>query len=176
MKYFNEDKTASESEELYSRLANICLEQLMFSSDAYVCMIKLNLHGYKRLHRVLTKKFYDLYLELQNDIVEMYHKVLPVDEDFKHYTTESLKEHLHNWNKKAKEDLVEVGEIIRKIFEQDGYIPCVAQKVQKILYKNIIKNERAIQKFEDCDWSNDVIYLHDKYLHDKIKHEEHREV
>ena len=106
----------------------------------------------------------------------MYHKILPVDEDFERYTTESLKEHLHNWNKKAKEDLVEVGEIIRKIFEQDGYIPCVAQKVQKILYKNIIKNERAIQKFEDCDWSNDVIYLHDKYLHDKIKHEEHREV
>lgn len=45
-----------------------------------------------------------------------------------------------------------------------------------MLYRNIIKNERAIQKFEDCDWSNEVIYLYDKYLHDKMKHEEHKDV
>lgn len=170
MKYFNENKNTSESEELYGRLANICLKHLMFSSDAYVCMIKLNLHGYKRLHRVLAKEFYDIYLELQNDIVEMYHKVLPVEQDFEPYTTDSIKEHLYHWNKEAQEDLKDVGIIIKDIFEQDGYIPCVAQKVQKMLYRNIIKNERAIQKFEDCDWSNEVIYIHDKYLHDKMKH------
>lgn len=75
-----------------------------------------------------------------------------------------------------QEDLKDVGIIIKDIFEQDGYIPCIAQKVQKMLYRNIIKNERAIQKFEDCDWSNEVIYIHDKYLHNKMKHEEHKDV
>ena len=179
MRYFGNDieidYTTLSTEELYSHLANICLEEIMFSSDAYVCMINLNLHGYKRLHRMQSKKFYNLYLELQNDIVEMYHKILPTEQEFERYKVDNLKNHLYHWNKRNQINLKSVGEIIKNIFEKNGYIPCVAQKMQKIIYRNLIKNERAIQKFEDCDWSNEVIYIHDKYIHDKVKNDEHHE-
>ncbi len=176
MGYFKEENykekrvnNVSKSEELLNKLSKICLDELMFSSDAYICMIELNLHGYKRLHRYLSKEFYNLYLELQNKIVEKYDRALPMPKEFKKYTTDSLKEHLEHWTEILKEHLKEVGEIIKGVFEEDGYIPCVAQKVQKKLYKNIIKNERALQKFEDCDWSYEVIYQHDYYLHSKLK-------
>ena len=64
MTYFkNQDElNVSNSEDLLRQLSDICLEELMLSSDAYVCMIKLNMHGYKRLHRYLSKEFQDLYL------------------------------------------------------------------------------------------------------------------
>lgn len=176
MSYFQNEKCtksvyseSSRSEELLAELGNICFEELMLSSDAYVCMIKLNLHGYKRLHRNLSKTFYDIYLELQNKSVEMFNKALPIADKFDRYTTKDIKSHLEDWNIILKEHLHKVGEIIKGIFEEEGYIPCIAQKIQKILYKNIIKNERAIHKFEDCDWDSEIIYIHDRYLHEKEK-------
>lgn len=176
MGYFEHEKSnktiysnVSKVEELLNELANICFEELMLSSDAYVCMIKLNMHGYKRLHRHLSKEFYDMYLEIQNKYVEMYNKSLNIPNKFEKYTAKDIKSHLYNWTNILKEHLSKVGEIIKGIFEEEGYIPCIAQKLQKILYKNIIKNERAIHKFEDCGWENEIIYQHNDYLHSCMK-------
>lgn len=177
MTYFkdNESYNVEESniEQLLRELSDICLEELMLSSDAYVCMIKMNMHGYKRLHRHISKKFQDFYLELQCESLEKFNRVLSSEINFKVYKINNLKEHLETWNLKLKEHLKKVGYIIKQIFEQEGYIPCTAQKIQNILYKNIIKNERAMKKFEDCDYSYHIIYEHDKYLHEKMKEKEY---
>lgn len=175
MSYF-EEKTTDTPEVLLSELSDICLEELMLSSDAYICMIKLNMHGYKRLHRYLTKKFQSLYLELQNESIERYDRALPSEITFKQYKPIDIKEHLETWTEELHKHLKRVGVIIRKIFEQEGYISCRAQELQKLLYYNMIKNERSIKKFNDCDWSYETIYLHDHELHKKMKQkEEHRD-
>ena len=97
MGYFEHEKSnktiysnVSKVEELLNELANICFEELMLSSDAYVCMIKLNMHGYKRLHRYLSKEFYDMYLEIQNKYVEMYNKSLNIPNKFEEYTAKDI--------------------------------------------------------------------------------------
>lgn len=175
MGYFKGDEYKSSeysrSEEYINKLGKICLDELMLSSDAYICMIKLNMHGYKRLHRHLSKKFHDLFLKIQCKSIEDYGKSLEIPEGFKTYHVENLKEHLTAWNDILKIHLKEVGEIIKGIFKEEGYICCLAQDVQKILYKNIIKNDRAINKFNQCDWSNEIIFEHDKYIHTKLKEE-----
>ena len=175
MRYFEEDKKHKKSvgdNTHFSELAEICLEELMLSSDAYTCMIKLNMHGYKRLHRCLSKKFHDFYLQIQNDSLERTGKSIQTYGSFDVYTVKNLKEHLEKWNDKIEEHLKRVGEIIKDIFEEYGYINCTAQEVQKCLFKNLIKNERALHKFEDCNWDYDTIYRHDRYLHKKMKEEE----
>lgn len=170
MGYFKEDKQSrSMSEKAIERLSEICLDELMFSSDAYICMISMNMQGYKRLHRHISKKLYSLYLDIQKDAIEKYNEPINTESEYRKYYTEDLKTHLEEWNIKLESDLKEVGQIIRTIFEENGYIYCTAQKIQKILYKNLIKNERALKKFEDCGYNHDIIYMHDKYLHDKIK-------
>lgn len=178
MGYFEEDKKykkESDTHSMYlSELGDICLEELMLSSDAYVCMIKLNMHGYKRLHRYLSKKFHDFYLTVQNNSLESTGKAVENNSSFEVYTVKSLKEHLIKWNEKLEIHLKKVGKIIRDIFEEEGYISCTAQEIQKCLFENLIKNERALQKFEDCNWDYDTIYRHDKYLHEKIKEREHK--
>lgn len=168
MSYFLESESES-CKELLAELANICLEQLMLSSDAYVCMIKMNMQGYKRLHRYLSKKFQCLYLDLQNEYLEKYKETAPTNIEFNEYHPETLKEHLESWNEILNIKIKRVGEIIREIFEKEGYICCIAQEMQKIFYKNIIKNERALKKFEDCGWDYKTIYNHDKYIHEKMK-------
>lgn len=177
MTYFkNQDElNASNSEDLLRQLSDICLEELMLSSDAYVCMIKLNMHGYKRLHRYLSKEFQDLYLAFQYESLKNFDRVLSSEIRFETYKIKDIKEHLLTWTDVLKQHLKTVGLIIKQIFENEGYISCTAQKLQKILYKNIIKNERALKKFEDCDYNYQIIYEHDKYLHEKMKEKEHKE-
>lgn len=157
------------TKDLYNKLSKICLDELMISSEAYVCMIELNLHGYKRLHRFLSKEFQNFYLEVQKDAYEKIDETLSSEYEYRSYKPENLKEHLETWTEILKKHLKEVGEIIKGIFEEEGYIPCIAQEVQKVLFRNLIKNERAIDKFNDCNWSYEIIYEHDKYLHKKIK-------
>lgn len=175
MAYFEQEKYVDETstESLLNELGDICLEELMLSSDAYVCMMKLNMQGYKRLHRYLSKEFQDLYLELQRETFEKYYKMQPSKINYETYKADNIKTHLENWNEIMEKHLKRIGEIIKMIFENDGYIPCVASKIQKILYRNIVKNTRALQKFADCDWSYEIIYKHDYYLHEKMKKEEH---
>lgn len=176
MGYFKENNTRDSehfgSKKYYDRLGEICLEELMLSSDAYICMIKMNLHGYKRLHRYLSKKFHDLFLQTQCKSIENFGISLDIPERFEQYHADNIKHHLEKWNDILKIHLREVGEILKGILEEDGYICCIAQEVQKILYKNIIKNERALDKFCQCDWSKEVIFEHDKYIHKKIKKED----
>lgn len=180
MGYFDKEESKqaemvykSGSEELLKELADICLEQLMLNSDAYICSIETNMQGYKRLHRYLSKKFHDLYLKIQKEAVERYGRVIPSDIEFSVYKPKNMKNHLNQWNSKIEEHLKHVGLIIKGIFEADGYICCTAQEIQKCLFKHYIKNERAIHKFEDCDWSYEVIYEHDEKLHRKMKDKEH---
>lgn len=173
MSYFKNDEynssDSSRAQEYINKLGKICLDELMLSSDAYICMIKLNMHGYKRLHRHLSKEFHGLFLKIQCKSLEDYGKSLEIPPGFKTYHAEDLKEHLTKWNDILRVHLKEVGEIVKGIFEEEGYICCLAQEVQKILYKNIIKNDRAIDKFNQCDWSNEIIFEHDKYIHTKFK-------
>ena len=175
MGYFEDEKQIEElnTENLLNELGDICLEQLMLSSDAYVCMMKLNMQGYKRLHRYLSKEFQDLYLDLQKETFEKYYKIKPSRINYQTYKVDNIKDHLEYWNESSEKHLKRVGEIIKIIFENEGYIPCVAQKMQKILYRNIVKNTRALQKFSDCEWSYEIIYKHDHYLHEKMKKEEY---
>lgn len=174
--YINEKSYSRESKEIvdesFKRLSDICLEELMLSSDAYVCMIELNLHGFKRLHRFLSKEFQNLYLDLQKETFEHTNQVTPSSIEYDKYKPKDLKEHLESWSMILEKHLKEIGIIIKSIFEEHGFIPCVAQELQKILYRNLIKNERAIKEFEDCDWAYDVIYRYDKHLHKKMKKEE----
>ena len=173
MGYFNEDKSDKNNHNIYlSELSDICLEQLMLSSDAYTCMIKMNLHGYKRLHRHLSKKFHDLYLTIQSKAMESTGMPAENNSSFEVYKVKDLKEHLHKWNEKIEEHLKIVSKVIRCIFEEEGYICCIAQDIQKCLFKNLIKNERTIQRFCDCDWSPEIIYYYDDKLHKKIKQKE----
>ena len=148
MAYFKdkEELMTGNTEDLLRQLSDICLEELMLSSDAYVCMIKLNMHGYKRLHRYLSKEFQDLYLAFQYESLKNFDRVLSSEIRFETYKTKDIKEHLQNWTEVLKKHIKTVGAIIKEIFENEGYISCTAQKLQKILYKNIIKNERALKK------------------------------
>jgi len=177
--YFKNDKHSgsdySRSKEYMNVLGKICLDELMLSSDAYICMIKLNMHGYKRLHRHLSKKFHDLFLKVQCKSIEKYGVSLDLPEGFRQYHVDNLKDHLEKWNEILKIHLKEIGEIIKGLFEEEGYICCLAQEVQKTLYKNIIKNERAIDKFNQCEWSKEIIFEHDKYLHGKMKEKEYKD-
>lgn len=177
MGYFNEEKhnlsEHSNSKYMMAELANICLEELMFSSDSYVCMMGMNMQGYKRLHRYISKIFYDLYLEFQKEAVENFDEAIEVETDFSKYKSKDLKSHLETWNGLLEKHLKKAGEAVKAIFEEHGYISCTAQKLQKILYHNLLKNERALKKFEDSDYSPIVIYEHDRYLHEKIKAKEH---
>lgn len=180
MGYFEKDDSEkakilnkSGSEELLKELADICLEQIMLNSDAYICSMEINMQGYKRLHRYLSKKFHDLYLKIQKEAVERYGRVIPSQVEFAVYKPKNIKNHLLQWNSKIEEHLKEVGIIIKGIFEADGYLSCTAQEIQRCLFKHYIKNERAIHKFEDCEWSYEVIYEHDKHLCKKMKEKEH---
>lgn len=172
MGYFNDKKSTNISKDAVERLSEICLDELMFSSDAYICMIAMNLQGYKRLHRYISKKLYCLYLDIQKDAIEDFGEPVNSESRYNKYYTDDIKTHLHEWNEKLENHLKEIGNIIKVIFEENGYIYCTAQKLQKILYKNLIKNERALKKFEDCGYSYEIIYNHDKYLHDKVKAKE----
>jgi hypothetical protein len=174
MGYFKDSQDES-VEELFNRLGDICLEELMLSSDAYVCMIELNLQGYKRLHRHLSKEFYTLYLDLQKESFEHTNKTVSIDGNFKKYKPRSIKEHLEDWTEILEGHLKEVGYIIKSIFEAKGFIPCVAQELQRIFYRNIIKNERTMKMFEDCDYNPEIIYKKDFKLHKRMRkiEEEH---
>lgn len=173
MGYFKDEPNITsgtpEVDSLFERLGDICLKHIMLSSDAYIRMIELNMQGFKRLHRHLGKEFHDMYLDLQRESLEKFNKPIPSRGEFKPYKPKDLQEHLENWTMVLEEDLKEVNFVIKTIFNECGYIPCVAKEIQYILYKNIIKNERAIQKFEDCNWDNIILYKHDHYLHTKMK-------
>lgn len=169
MEYFEENNS------MLDDLGSICLEELMLSSDAYVCMINMNMCGYKKLHRRLSKKFHDLYLCLQNESMERYGKPLSTFKNFKVYKTESMQEHLKNWNSTLKEHYKRTGFIIKEIFDKEGYISENAQNLQRLLYKNIIKNDRIIHKLEDLNWSMESIYDNDAFLCKKIKYKEYKD-
>lgn len=170
MGYFKETpSTYDDVDSLFTKLGDLCLKHIMLSSDAYIRMIKINMQGYKRLHSHLSKQFHDLYLDLQRESIERYGKSVPSAVKFEEYKPENIKEHLITWTAVLEQDLKEVNNIIREIFNNCGYIPCVAKDLQCILYKNLIKNERAIHKFNDCDWDYEVIYSHDNYIHKKMK-------
>ena len=168
----SDDTSNSKSMEYMNELGRICLDELMLSSDAYICMIKMNMHGYKRLHRYLSKKFHDLFLQTQCKAIENFGTSLDIPDRFQEYHVNNIKQHLEKWNDIMKIHIKEVGEVVKGILEEDGYICCIAQEVQKILYKNIIKNERAIDKFNQCDWSKEIIFEHDRYIHEKMKEED----
>lgn len=175
MSYFNEEDKSTflynkNSEVLYNKLSEICLENLMLSSDAYVCAVKMNLKGYKVLHRHLSKKFQDLYLKVQQDTMKRFDKLMYGAEEYAHYNYKSLRQHLTEWNIKLEKYLVDVGQIIRGIFEQDGYISCVAQEVQKTLYKNLLMNKKNIKILDELNWNESEIRNLDKELYNKMKH------
>lgn len=171
MSYFKDTPNAhaDEVDSLFEQLGELCLKHIMLSSDAYIRMIELNMQGYKRLHRHLSKEFHDLYLDLQRESLENRNKSIPSNAKFEEYKPKDIKEHLEVWTTVLEEDLKTVNHIIRDIFNHCGYIPCTAKDIQCILYRNLIKNERAIHKFNDCDWDYEVIYSHDNYIHKKMK-------
>lgn len=169
MDYFDTDSDMNSADTLFNELGDICLYELMLSSDAYVRMIELNMQGFKRLHRHLSKKFHNLYLDIQRESLERFKKGFKSDLRYKEYHPDDIKEHLESWNKVLEEHLKRVGEIIKEIFDRCGYIPCVAKELQCLLYHNLIKNDRAIKKLSDCNWDINAIYKHDIYLHNKMK-------
>ena len=59
---------------------------------------------------------------------------------------------------------------MRGIFEQDGYISCVAQEVQKTLYKNLLMNKKNIKILDELNWNESEIRNLDKELYNKMKH------
>lgn len=168
MGYFERETGVDPYESLYKKLSNICLEHLMLSSDAYVCSIKHCLNGYKKLHRSLSKEFQDIYLDIQKEAMEKFDKYIEVESRFENFRPHDFKEHLELWNDILQKDLKIIGKIIVEIFNEKGYIPCNASKIQKILYKSLIKNEKTIKRLESLDWSQEAIYEHDKYVYEKM--------
>lgn len=168
MGYFDKETRVDSLENLYKQISNICLDHLMLSSDAYVCSIKHCLHGYKKLHRCLSKEFQDIYLDIQKEAIEKFDKYLEVESNFRNFRPQDFKEHLELWNEILERDLKTIGSIIVQMFNNCGYISCNASKIQKLLYKSLIKNEQAIKKLESLDWSQEAIYEHDNMVHDKM--------
>ena len=173
---FYDDLDKSNLKEYFKKLGNICLKHLMLSSDSYVRMIELNMNGFKRLHRYLSKKYHNLYLKLQKEMFEYIDEIESGANEYKKYIPKNIKEHLISWNQEINNDLNTVGELIKNIFNEGGFIPCTARELQKILYHNIIKNKRAIQQFTDCDWDYEIIYEYDYRLHHKMKEIEEKNV
>lgn len=166
---FEEDMDARTIEDIIADVADICISQIMFNTDSAGICQKINMQGFKRLHRHLSKKFHCYYLEFLNNSINDYNIIPESHSEFRPYTVSSFKDHLYNRLHILESHIKIMGELSKEFFNITGVIRCDMMAIQKCLYRSLCKTNRAIQRFEDNKWMPHDIYVYDTKLHKKMK-------
>lgn len=161
-------------EEIYESIDKIVLKHLMLNDDAMKLTQSWGYNGFKRLHRMNTKKLLCSHSELSNCMFDRYRKVLNVRVNFEDYVPTSLKSHLDKWIDVLNEDLQKLGELNYEHIKLVGYSNCVAECVMKCFIHDQEKANRWYERFSNSNWNSIEMHLVDDRLHEKMKKEEEK--
>lgn len=152
--------------ELFKKIDAILDEHLLLNKKAMISCQSLGFNGFKRLHRMNTKRFLCWQLKSANMLFDRYR--VPLHE----YSSMDLKEHLATWDKKLEEDIKILGQLNKEYLEKSGVENCVIKDALNLLVKNHEKTGRWYKRFEETDWLSHDMHVVDDRLHDKFKKEE----
>lgn len=162
-------------EDILSDVSDICIHQIMFNSDSAGICQKINMHGLKRVHRHLSKKFHCYYLELLNNSINDYDHIPESHSEFRPYSVSSFKDHLYYRLELLQCHIRTLGELSKEFFCITGVVNCDIERMLHCMYKSLCKTRRVIQRFDFTEWAPHDIMMWDYYLHKKMKKVESKE-
>ena len=154
---------------IYKRVDEILSSNIEFNKNAMISMQALGFNGFKRMHRVLSKNYLCLQIELANDLFDKYR----AKEGFANtpitYCPSTMREHLATWDSRLEADLKALGELNKEHFNMIGITNSVIEKAISCLRHKHVKVYRWYKRFEETTWSAHDMHTVDQYLHDKYK-------
>lgn len=156
-------------EDIYKSIDKIVLKHLMINDEAMKICQSLGYNGFKRLHRVNSKKLLDEHIKLENDMFDKYRKLLNVVPDVVTYNPVNLKMHINEWKKILDEDIDVLGQLNFNHIQLIGLSNDVIECLIKIFIHDYKKVCRYYQRFSESNWNSIDMHLVDDKLHKKYK-------
>lgn len=156
-------------ESIYKELDTIIIKHLMLNDNSMKICQSWGYNGFKRLHRVNSKKMLCEHLKLENCMFDKYRKVLKIENVSTEYSPTSFKYHLNQLKELFYNDIIKVGKLNYEHIKLVGISNSVAESVLEYLNHDYEKFCRWYQRFDENSWNYVDIHLVDDRLHEKIK-------
>ena len=139
-------------EELYKKIDNVFLTHVLLYEKAMKACQAMGYNGFKRMYRILSKKYWCDHIGLANELYDKYRMVLDTNMTDFNYKPSSLKEHLTYMDSKLKSDIAELGRYNKAYFEETG-VECGAIKdAVSCMVHDFEKTGRWIKRFDETQW------------------------
>lgn len=157
-----------------NEMSKLAKEMARAEHEAMVACQGFNAQGYKRLHRLGSKKYHHINLLIDNYMLDNSMK-LDNEPITSKYVPSSFKNHMETYFSKMERFMERLNALNAQIVAKTGIPFCYGKDIFDCLYYHIHKYRRSMQIFNDVNWSAQVIYWWDKKLHDKLKKKEGEE-
>jgi len=154
--------------ELLECIDEIMLFHTMFNDKSMKHLHAMGFNGYKRLHRVNTKKFLCWHIDLENEAYDKYRMTLETKISDFDYKPNDLISHLQKWETKLGEDIKELAHYNNQYREWTGKDNCVVDSALGCMVKNYEKSGRWYKRFMETKSMHDQHSMDDK-IHEKYK-------
>lgn len=158
-----------EIEQIYKGVDEIILKHIMLNDKAMKLTQSWGYNGFKRLHRVNSKKLFCEHQKIENNMFDKYRKMLDINIDFVRYSTMDLKNHLEKWKNILYEDINNLQKLNYEHFEKTGISNDIIECILKIFFHDYEKVCRYIERFNESNWNSIDCHNLDDYLHKKMK-------
>lgn len=162
-------------EEIYKNVDRIILKHLMINDDAMKICQSLGYNGFKRMHRVNSRKLLNNHLELENNMFDKYRLILNTNVEVSKYDPVNIKNHLDKWKQALEEDIKQLGNLNYKHMETVGISNNIIESLICLFIHDYEKTSRWYARFNESNWNPIDMHAVDDRLHEKIKQDEERE-
>lgn len=158
-----------EIEQIYKGIDEIILKHIMLNDKAMQLVQSWGYNGFKRFHRINSKKLFCEHQKIENAMFDKYRKVLEIDVDFIKYSPMDLRTHLEKWKNVLFDDIERLGRLNYKHIEAVGISNNVLECVLNIFLHDYEKVCRYIERFNESNWNSIDCHNVDDYIHKKYK-------
>lgn len=158
--------------EIYEKTHKILTIHCKLNKMAMNFCQSMSYNGFKRLHRIRGREFFELDVCLANELFDRFR----IKADFKayelNYSPSSMEEHLKSWDKALSDAVVELGDLNKRYYEQTGtdckVIGCALHR----MIRDYEKTGRFLKRFNGSDWLTLDMHIVDDNIHRKCKKKE----
>lgn len=154
---------------IYKEIDRIIVKHKKINDKAMKLTQSWGYNGFKRLHRVNTKKLMCEHLKIENDMFDKYQQILDSSSEIISYDPTSLKTHLSKWKDILYEDIYNIAKLNYEHIQSIGVSNDIAKCVLAIFQYDYEKVCRWYKRFNDSNFDLVDIHIVDDYIHKKYK-------
>lgn len=154
--------------ELLECIDEILLSNLMFNDKSMKHCHAMGLNGFKRMHRVNTRKFLCWHIDLENEAYDKYRMTLETKMPDFDYSISDIVSHFQKWEMELGEDIKALGHYNNLFRNWSGKDNCVVDEAMGLMCHDYEKAGRWHKRFMETKSMHDIHDLDDS-IHAKYK-------